>query len=518
MSDAVDMERFNNDCLELTTTGHFLRYVSECDPLKEKTKGGYLVGRVNVPFKGEKIFMTIDIVPSLDVVKKIIQAFPEKKFPHLSPKAAWELAMTHPNLVHHFRFERNGNRACKKEPALFNHSWKLEYIIDENMDIRIRNKKCILDSERPDVAQEEKVGSLLKDKKGFFFRLTKNEGQIKTKIDRKFCIALLQPKQSRSSELEPNIDGVIADRLINETQEVRDIIKSFYANKNARNIWMFRLRVQFRTEAGLLLEWGTSGDIKDTKNIKTGSMDIFGVTNKKSCYYGGRLITVKSIWDLDKRSVKPRLQVYDEKGAHLENMTKELLVQPSDITVENRFVDFLSPSQNAENIEKIFNKNPRNTIKLLLKRSESDGFESKKKVTFEYIPCEDDCDYCQRNVDGDCVEEKRKLQTGKRKANPGYTRRTLDNDDKRPKIDPNEEASDSGLSDAFVGPPTSLCPTSPGFLGQNENMEIMMRCDRQTSTESDSGVSFASGSHTTHSSHLFPQIQSSSNENSAGGL
>ena len=42
----------------------------------------------------------------------------------------------------------------------------MEYIIDENMNknIMLRNKKCILDSERPDVAQEEKFGSLLKDK------------------------------------------------------------------------------------------------------------------------------------------------------------------------------------------------------------------------------------------------------------------------------------------------------------------------------------------------------------------
>ena len=52
MSDAVDMEQFNN-CLKLTTTQILLRYVSECDPLNKRSKGGYLEGRVDVPFRGQ---------------------------------------------------------------------------------------------------------------------------------------------------------------------------------------------------------------------------------------------------------------------------------------------------------------------------------------------------------------------------------------------------------------------------------------------------------------------------------
>ena len=390
MADVVDMDldRFNKDCIELTTTSHFLRYVTELMGMG-RAKG--VVGRVNV-------LMTIDIVPSVDLVEKILQ-----KFPLLSREAA----MTHPTLVHHFRFEENGTRAGNKEPTLVNHSWKLEYIIDGNMNVWIRNKECILDNKRPDVVREEQVGSLSKDEKGFFLRLTKDASSV-------FCLSPVRPKLRSSglSEFEPTIDGVLTDKLSNETEEVRNIIKSFYSKRNARNITVFRVRVQFRSESCLLLEWGTSEDIRDTKIHQTGAMDIHGVTNLKSCYSGGRKVTITSEWYLDRKTVEPRLHVFDERGTYLENMTKELN-QPSDFKVGTLYVDFLSPSQTADKIEKIYyemvgteKRRTGNVIKLLLKRSESksDGFESNKKVTFQYIPCHDNCDYCIRDVDGDRVD------------------------------------------------------------------------------------------------------------------
>ena len=169
---AVDMEQFNN-CLKLTTTQTLLRYVSECDPLNKRSKGGYLEGRVDVPFQGQQLVMTIDIVPSTDLVDTIIKAFPKEKFPHLSSEAVRALGMTHPNLIHHFRFAAyNKSRDYHKEPAIFNHSWKLEYIIDKYKNIRIRNKKCILDVNRPEVPtdiekDEAIVGTLDNDQKGF---------------------------------------------------------------------------------------------------------------------------------------------------------------------------------------------------------------------------------------------------------------------------------------------------------------------------------------------------------------
>ena len=497
MSALEDMEVFKN-CLELTTTenGHLLRYVSEVDPMKAASKGGYFVGRVDVPFQGEQLFMTIDIVPSVDLVEKITEAFPKEKFPQHPPETVMALGMTHPNLIHHFRFDDHSkNRAYNKEPKIFNHSWKLEYIIDQNQKIRIRNKECILDADRPDVPTDSDkedaiVGTLQKDEKGFFISLTDNKG------NNKFCLAPLKAKQSADPEKEPTIEGVLSDRLSNETKQVRDVIKHFYTNrkkeKNAKNISIFRLRVQFRTEKGTFLAEGISGgDIKDTRSTKTGAMDIYGVTNKKSCYTGGRKITITSIWDLDKESVKPRLQVYDAKGKLLQDMTEELLSQPSSSDIQTRHIDFLSPSQNADKIKKILYemvgtelRRTGNKIKLLLKRTGSDGFESEKKIVFQYIPCHNNCDYCKRDVDGEagCVEEGEKLQNGdklekgKGKACPGNPLRRM--------------GADSGLRNAS----TSGSPSFFGFPIQNENNQQMEICDSQISTGSDSGMSAASGS------------------------
>ena len=80
--------------------------------------------------------MTIDIVPSTDLAEKITKAFPKEKFPHLSSESVMALGMTHPNLIHHFWFEANSKkREFDKEPALFNHSWKLEYMILGMIDL-----------------------------------------------------------------------------------------------------------------------------------------------------------------------------------------------------------------------------------------------------------------------------------------------------------------------------------------------------------------------------------------------
>ena len=512
MSDVVDM-----NCLELTTTEIFLRYFGECEPLKGKAKGGYFVGRVKVPFndkKKEEIFMTIDLVPSADLVETIVKTLHKKVYPDLSPEnaraVAEPLAMAFPNLIHHLRFEDDGKRACEKEPVISNYSWKLEYIIDDKKVIRkktckqcMKCRKCILDADRPEVWKEknQEVGTLLEEKvegkKAYFFQLTENQGKNKAKKEQKFCVKPFQALKNGNADLETTIDAVLNDRLSDQTQKVRDIIKSFYSKNNIQNIWMFRLRVQFKDEAGSLKGEGISGDIKDTKNIKSGSMDILDVIVSKSCYTGRRKICILSEWDLDKKKdvVQPKLKVYNDIGTHLEELTKTLN-QPDEVIVEKRSVRFLSPRQNGDKIKDIYNKG--HTIKLLLQRL--NGQESNKAVTFKYIPCDGSCDFCKRdveNVDGDCLEEGEKLKTGER-ANPGHHRRTINNYDikrpknetkrlktetkrpkpetkrpkpetKRPKtetkIDPIVKESDGGMrDDASAGPSTSSCSSSARVL------------------------------------------------------
>ena len=461
--------------LELETTQVLLRYVSECDPRgqengKGTTKGGYLKGKVNVPFQGRSLLMRFDLVPTDDVVQKIRAAHP------LLPD---EVVMAHPNIIHNIRF-RNGKRNCHLEPVPYNHSTKLEYMIDQERNIRICNRMSELDGKavRPeaDVPADESsidaiVGKLEVDFNGqFFFQMGKKDdeggkGRATNKNTKKehneMNLIPLQPKQkSRAKPHEANITDVFMNRLGSAHENVLDNIMSFYKNskfgKNAINLKNFRLRIQFFDyHTRSLLGIDISDDIKDTGNKSNGAMDIFDVTNQKSCCKGGRKITITSEWNLAVKDVEPRLQVYDADGNHIES-EKMNLNQPSDEKavkklpiVKNLFINFLSPEQDYEKVRSIQVEKGL-TIKLLLYRK-SDDSESPKKFNFHYTQHKaNGCYYCDYKVDSDSPED---LAEGQPRAQPNRCKRGLpsrDTNAKKSKKDagyrsPSYDSDDSGI-------------------------------------------------------------------------
>ena len=72
-------QELRRNFLQLESTQGLLRYVSECNPMgKGTTKGGYMKGRVNVPFNGKEIWMRMDLVPSelvIEMIKRSILTF-----------------------------------------------------------------------------------------------------------------------------------------------------------------------------------------------------------------------------------------------------------------------------------------------------------------------------------------------------------------------------------------------------------------------------------------------------------
>ena len=434
-----------NNLLELETTQVLLRYVSECDPRgqengKGTTKGGYLKGRVNVPFQGSSLLMRLDLVPTDDVVEKM-----RKAHPHLSDQAV----MAHPNIIHNIRF-RNGKRNCHLEPVPFNHSTQLEYMIDQGSYIRICNRTSELDwNVRPEVPANERangaiVGQLERNLEGqFFFNMGKKEEEnekkkatnknMKRDQHNEINLIPLQPKQkSRAKADEANITDVLRNRLSKEDEQFLDDIMKFYSNgkwgKNAINLKNFRLRVKFFDyKTGCPLGEDISDNIKDTGNKNNGSMDIFDVGNQKSCCKGGRKIIITSEWTLAVKEVEPRLQVYDANDNHIKEET-ERLNQPTDEkavkklpVIRNMFINFLSPEQDYETVHSIQNEKGL-TIKLLLYRK-SDDSESPKKFNFTYIQHKSNsCFYCDYKVDSDAPEN---LAEGQPRAQPNRKKREL---------------------------------------------------------------------------------------------
>ena len=108
-----------------------------------------------------------------------------------------------------------------------------------------------------------------------------------------------------------------------------------------------------------------------------------------------------------------------------------------------------------------------NTIKLLLIRaeSESDDVESDTKVVFQYISCQENCIYCNLDVDGEDGEKRRK-----RKAYPGNPIRTNPSKNKTPRTGADTV---SGPTDTSAGLSTrSRFRTQPSTLQTTERIWI----------------------------------------------
>lgn len=415
--------------LQLDTTHVLFRYVKECNPSGNgNSNGGYFKGRVNLPFdKKRPLLMTLDLVATDDVVRKI-----RKDYDSLSEEAT----LAHPAILHNFRFDQeNKKRKRDLEPEPSNHSWKLEYHIDKEGDIRIINKTSNLDANRTNVPtnfmtnKKAKVGSIKRDSNGYFFNFEDRKGKEQ---ENEIIIKPFKPKLEGKDD-EPTIRDIFGDRLRSETQKVRNILESFYTKKNARNIKMFRLRVRFYDwNTKELIGTGTSDDdIKDTGDQKTGAMDIFDVNNVVSCCSGGRKTTITSMWKLADKEVKPIFQVYNEHEKPVQEET-DLLKQPNekDIMVRHEAVIFISPKQDPRKI-KYIQTEKGHKIKLLLLRD--DGYES-SKFDFKYIQHIPDspCAFCELKVDG---EYPAKLPKQEEPAKPNHIKRhmTVDKNKKNPK-------------------------------------------------------------------------------------
>ena len=466
--------------LDLETAQVLLRYVSECDPRgqengKGTTKGGYLKGRVNVPFLGSPLLMRFDLVPTADVVQKIREDHPD--LPD-------EVVMSHPNIIHNIRF-RSGKRNCHLEPVPFNHSIKLEYMIDQEGNIRICNRLSQLDLKdmRPEAAVpademscDAVVGKLENSNGQSFFQIGKKDeeagkGKSTNKNSKKepneMNLIPLQAKQkSRAKSDEANITDVFLNRLGPENQVFLETIMDYYRNskkgKNAINLKNFRLRIQFFDfNKGTLLGWDISGVIKDTGNKKNGAMDIFDVTNQESCCKGGRKITITSEWNLAVKDVEPRFQVYDKFGNHVEEETMKLN-QPSDEKavkkppiVKNMFINFLSPEQDYETVRSIQVEKGL-IIKLLLHRR-SDESESPTKFDFKYTQHKDNGCFTSLHSTED-------LAKGQPRAQPNQIKRRLPSKDTNAKKSKMENPRSYPSSPSHYDSDDSGILASPQYL------------------------------------------------------
>jgi len=142
-----------------------------------------------------------------------------------------------------------------------------------------------------------------------------------------------------------------------------------------------------------------------------------------SCAKGGRKVVMLAEFGLAK-DVVPRFQLYNSDGERMSSEEESLLEQPllADISVMRESIVFITPPQ--PQVETIRSRGY--TIKLVARRT-SDGYVSKKKFDFDYLPHDyyDPCFFCFENPDNNPVSCRAKLVPMKEVARPGLRKRQM---------------------------------------------------------------------------------------------
>merc|ERR1711879_451035 len=144
----------------------------------------------------------------------------------------------------------------------------------------------------------------------------------------------------------------------------------------------------------------------------------------RSCAKGGRKVVMLAEFGLAK-DVEPKFQLYNSQGIRLLEEEESLLKQPqiTDISIMRESIVFITPPQpQAEYIRSRGYK-----VRLVARRS-SDGYVSKKKFDFDYIPHDyyDPCFFCFENPDNIPQSGFRaKLVPMKEVARPGLRKRQM---------------------------------------------------------------------------------------------
>merc|ERR1712088_832911 len=124
------------------------------------------------------------------------------------------------------------------------------------------------------------------------------------------------------------------------------------------------------------------------------------------------------------KDVMPRFQLYNDEGVRVTGEEESLLSQPllADTSIMRESIVFITPPQ--PHVETIRTRGL--TIKLVARRS-SDGYVSKKKFDFVYLPHDyyDPCFFCYENPDNNPESSRAKLVPMKEVARPGLRKRQM---------------------------------------------------------------------------------------------
>jgi len=378
---------------------HLFRYPSEWDPRQNgKTKGGYLEGKIHLP-RGRNL-------------RVVLSTHPEQ--PHNIPETPLSESerQIHPTLIHVVRKGRGNRRYNEKEAVPGIQHWQQEFVIRDKM-VSIRNKTSDKDQGRVQIPEEDEMFSIKDD-------MVLSIGREASELN---MIILIPKTEARAAGDDVSLKKLLESRISNP--EVLKALTEKYSKKKSVNLKKVRLRVDvFCLDSGVLLGSSISCPISDTASKAHGAMDLHDATPLRSCARGGRKVCMIAEFAFAK-DVQPRFQLYDSEGRRLHEKEETLLQQPSpsDVCVLKESIIFITPVQ--DHAEELYRKKYK--IKLVAQR-QSDGYVSKKKFDFKYLPHDyytPTCYLCEFDPDNNEEQGVAQLVPLKEVARPGLRKRNM---------------------------------------------------------------------------------------------
>merc|ERR1712073_6950 len=165
-----------------------------------------------------------------------------------------------------------------------------------------------------------------------------------------------------------------------------------------------------------------------------------------SCAEGRRKVVMIAEWGLAK-DVEPKFLLYDSEGRRLVDKEESLLVQPADFSVMKESIIFITPAQPCA--EAILVNNYK--IKLVARRA-SDGYISRKKFDFDFVPHDfySTCIFCALDPDTAGGDDA-KLVPMRDVARPGLRKRQM-------------SGPGPATAEQIVRPRNNVIVTSPSLL------------------------------------------------------
>ena len=421
---------------------HLFRYPSEWDPRQNgKTKGGYLEGSIHLP-RGRNL-------------RVVLSTHPEQ--PHNIPDTPLSESerQIHPTLIHVVRKGRGNRRNNEKEPVPSIQHWQQEFVIRERK-VSIRNKTSDRDNGRVEIPEEDEMFSINED-------MVLGIGREATELN---MIILIPKTEARAAGDDVSLRKLLESRISNPA--ALTALSEKYSKKNSVNLKKVCLKLDvFCLDSGLLLGSSISSSISDTASKAHGAMDLHDATPLRSCAKGGRKVCMIAEFAFAK-DVEPRFQLYDSDGRRLFEKEESLLKQPNpdNVCVLKESIIFITPVQ--PHAEEIYRHKYK--VKLVARR-ESDGYVSKKKFDFSYLPHDyySTCYFCEFDPDNNEEQGTARLVPMKDVARPGLRKRNM-SDNEGPDIKVKKKMKETPFRINLIKLPSTPLPPSPSLISHERRI------------------------------------------------